>query len=101
MIGLGGSDITSSARMLSRTYALNSGSLGDRTATVTGPWRSDRGERSAAACEILHRMFSRSLLIFLPALLFAQANSDWDQPFPPHRVVGNIYYVGTKGLASY
>jgi metallo-beta-lactamase class B len=22
-------------------------------------------------------------------------------PFPPHRVIGNIYYVGTKGLASY
>src|ERR1700693_1728370 len=51
--------------------------------------------------EILLRMFWRSLLFFLPALLFAQANSDWDQPFPPHRVVGNIYYVGTKGLASY
>jgi len=46
-------------------------------------------------------MFWRSLLFFLPALLFAQANSDWGQPFPPHRVIGNIYYVGTKGLASY
>jgi metallo-beta-lactamase class B len=46
-------------------------------------------------------MFLRSLLIFLPAILFAQANSDWKQPFPPHRVIGNIYYVGTKGLASY
>src|SRR5579862_3653111 len=51
--------------------------------------------------EILLRMFWRSLLLLLPALLFAQANSDWDQPFPPHRVIGNIYYVGTKGLASY
>jgi metallo-beta-lactamase class B len=46
-------------------------------------------------------MFWRSLLFLLPALLFAQANSDWDQPFPPHHVIGNIYYVGTKGLASY
>jgi hypothetical protein len=51
--------------------------------------------------EILLRMFWRSPVLFLPALLFAQANSDWDQPFPPHRVIGNIYYVGTKGLASY
>src|ERR1700688_2740966 len=51
--------------------------------------------------EILLRMFWRSLLFFLAPLLFAQANSDWDQPFPPHRVIGNIYYVGTKGLASY
>jgi len=55
----------------------------------------------ARQCEILLRMFWRSLLFFLPALLFAQANSDWGQPFPPHRVIGNIYYVGTKGLASY
>jgi len=46
-------------------------------------------------------MFGRALLFCLPALLFAQENSDWGQPFPPHRVIGNIYYVGTKGLASY
>jgi metallo-beta-lactamase class B len=31
----------------------------------------------------------------------AQLGSDWLQPFPPHRVVGNVYYVGSKGLASY
>jgi metallo-beta-lactamase class B len=33
--------------------------------------------------------------------LLAQANSDWNEPFPPHRVIGNVYFVGTKGLASY
>jgi metallo-beta-lactamase class B len=26
---------------------------------------------------------------------------DWINPFPPHRVMGNIYYVGSEGLASY
>jgi metallo-beta-lactamase class B len=26
---------------------------------------------------------------------------DWSEPFPPHRIIGNIYYVGTRGLASY
>jgi metallo-beta-lactamase class B len=26
---------------------------------------------------------------------------DWVNPFPPHRVIGNIYYVGSEGLASY
>jgi metallo-beta-lactamase class B len=42
----------------------------------------------------------------------AQANStqanatlpdspDWSEPFPPHRMIGNIYYVGSRGLASY
>ncbi len=30
----------------------------------------------------------------------AQGN-DWTERFPPHRVVGNLYYVGSKGLASY
>jgi len=45
-------------------------------------------------------MTLRSLL--LPALavaqLFAQAD---DPPFPPHRVIGNIYYVGSTNLASF
>jgi metallo-beta-lactamase class B len=27
--------------------------------------------------------------------------SGWTEPFPPHRVIGNIYYVGSRGLASY
>jgi metallo-beta-lactamase class B len=32
---------------------------------------------------------------------FAQASPDWSEPFPPFRIAGNLYYVGTKGLASY
>ena len=27
--------------------------------------------------------------------------SDWNEPFPPYRVIGNVYYVGTRGLASF
>jgi metallo-beta-lactamase class B len=26
---------------------------------------------------------------------------DWVNPFPPHRVMNNLYYVGSEGLASY
>lgn len=26
---------------------------------------------------------------------------DWTEPFPPFRIAGNLYYVGTKGLANY
>jgi len=26
---------------------------------------------------------------------------DWFAPFPAHRVIGNVYYVGSKDLASY
>jgi metallo-beta-lactamase class B len=58
------------------------------------------------------------LLFVLPACgLFAQSSSDQSpsapttlaqvdskdltEPFPPHRMIGNIYYVGSRGLASY
>jgi len=44
------------------------------------------------------------LLVFvlaLPGGLFAQANPEWTEPFPPFCIAGNLYYVGSKGLASY
>jgi metallo-beta-lactamase class B len=31
----------------------------------------------------------------------AQTSADWTQPFPPFAIAGNLYYVGSKGLASY
>jgi metallo-beta-lactamase class B len=31
----------------------------------------------------------------------AQASSDWTEPFPPFRIVGNLYYVGSRDLANY
>jgi metallo-beta-lactamase class B len=43
------------------------------------------------------------VLVFVLGLadsLCAQAN-DWMEPFPPFRIAGNLYYVGTKGLANY
>jgi metallo-beta-lactamase class B len=62
------------------------------------------------------------LILFASALaftsgLFAQTSSapaqpaqstatlpsspDWSEPFPAHRMIGNVYYVGSRGLASY
>jgi metallo-beta-lactamase class B len=32
---------------------------------------------------------------------FSQANPDWTEPFPPFRIAGNLYYVGSAGLANY
>src|SRR5688572_30457762 len=29
------------------------------------------------------------------------AQGDWTEPFPPFKIAGNLYYVGSKGLASY
>lgn len=37
----------------------------------------------------------------LASSAFAQVSPDWSEPFPPFRIAGNLYYVGTKGLASY
>jgi metallo-beta-lactamase class B len=33
--------------------------------------------------------------------LLAQGNAEWTQPFPAFRIAGNLYYVGSKGLANY
>jgi metallo-beta-lactamase class B len=35
------------------------------------------------------------------ASLLAQGNAEWTQPFPAFRIAGNLYYVGSKGLANY
>jgi metallo-beta-lactamase class B len=37
----------------------------------------------------------------LPGISFAQGNPDWTEPFPPFQIAGTLYYVGTRGLASY
>ena len=29
------------------------------------------------------------------------SNANWTEPFPPFRIAGNLYYVGSKGLANY
>jgi metallo-beta-lactamase class B len=39
-------------------------------------------------------------LVFAGSAL-AQATPDWTNPFPPFRIIGNVYYVGSQGLASY
>jgi len=33
--------------------------------------------------------------------LTAQSNPDWHAPFPPFKIAGNLYYVGTADLAVY
>jgi metallo-beta-lactamase class B len=36
-----------------------------------------------------------------PANAVDPGPADWSERFPPHRMIGNIYYVGSRGLASY
>jgi metallo-beta-lactamase class B len=46
---------------------------------------------------------SRLFILVLAATgsLVAPANPDWTKPFPPFHIAGNLYYVGSKGLANY
>jgi metallo-beta-lactamase class B len=46
---------------------------------------------------------SRVFILVLAATgsLVAPANPDWTEPFPPFHIAGNLYYVGSKGLANY
>jgi metallo-beta-lactamase class B len=48
-------------------------------------------------------ILSRVLILVLATAgaVFAQNDPDWTEPFPPFRIAGNLYYVGSKGLASY
>jgi metallo-beta-lactamase class B len=50
-------------------------------------------------------MLFRSLILTLAfsAAVIAQSTpaSDYSIPFPPHHVIANIYFVGSKGLAAY
>lgn len=43
-----------------------------------------------------------ALLILLSPLTFLAAQRpEWTRPFPPFRIAGNLYYVGSQDLASY
>jgi len=52
--------------------------------------------------------FAISALMVLPAFLpaFGQSaqtlgNPEWVKPFPPFRIIGNVYWVGTYDLSTY
>jgi metallo-beta-lactamase class B len=42
-----------------------------------------------------------ALIALLVGSASAQSPSDWLEPYPPFKVAGPLYYVGSKGLASY
>lgn len=44
-------------------------------------------------------MFLTSLALVIVAA--GQGPAEWYEPFPAHKVIGNIYYVGSKDLATY
>lgn len=42
-----------------------------------------------------------ALLLLLSTAGLLPGQSDWHEPFPPHRIADGLYYVGSRGLASY
>ena len=49
----------------------------------------------------MRRALVLSLAIAAGVCVRAQQDSTWRQPFDPLKVVGNVYYVGTRGLSSF
>ena len=50
------------------------------------------------------RILFRILILALSATgnsLGQSTPADWTEPFPPFHIAGNLYYVGSKGLANY
>jgi len=41
------------------------------------------------------------LVLALASGAFAQDSPDWTKPFPAFHIAGNLYYVGSNGLANY
>jgi len=39
--------------------------------------------------------------VCLPSRASPQGSPEWTEPFPPFRIAGNLYYVGSKGLANF
>jgi metallo-beta-lactamase class B len=49
----------------------------------------------------MKRAFALAWLLASVSVLRAQTDPSWRQPFDAVRIVGNIYYVGTRGLSSF
>jgi metallo-beta-lactamase class B len=43
----------------------------------------------------------RTAFSFFPLLALAATPPEWSRPYPPFRIAGNVYYVGTEDLACY
>src|SRR5579871_6118029 len=47
------------------------------------------------------RLSAIFLSLLLALRLHAADPPEWTQPFPPFKIAGNLYYVGSEGLAAY
>ena len=47
------------------------------------------------------KLLGLALVVSLPVFSQAAAPNGWNDPFPPYKIMDNMYYVGTKELASF
>src|SRR5690349_11275733 len=57
--------------------------------------------RQAICCLTLEILSMLLTTLALAAAALGQGPPDWYEPFPAHKVVGNVYYVGSKDLATF
>jgi metallo-beta-lactamase class B len=52
---------------------------------------------------MLPRLISLMMVgcLALTSPVFGQSDADWTRPFPPFRIIGNIYWVGSYDLSTY
>jgi metallo-beta-lactamase class B len=79
--------------------------LSELTAICQESWHSLRADDFAYTPPMRQRILIAScvciLVLVAAGSVFAQANPEWTEPFPPFHIAGNLYYVGSKGLANY
>src|SRR5262245_27387521 len=68
---------------------------------VPGPPRAPGWPRRSLPAPSSQRPPRMLATTILSLALAAVGQFDWSEPFPAHRIVGNLYYVGSKDLASY
>src|ERR1700691_3501580 len=66
----------------------------------------DRGHLRTIPCyKLISTMFKRIMqgmpLLLALALPSLAQNAEWTRPFPPFKILGNIYWVGTWDLSTY
>jgi metallo-beta-lactamase class B len=66
-----------------------------------GRSRETMANRKTTACLLLLPLIELLAVMAFPGNVVAQNNPGWTEPFPPFHIAGNLYYVGSKGLANY
>lgn len=57
--------------------------------------------QAASPARLFARVFRRAAPALLLPLQLAAQPAGWNDPFPPHQVIDNLYYVGTSQLSSF